>query len=222
MRTNELIGLLSHDAKPVRPLPAPVKRVLFWLAISLFYAAFVIAAKSPRPDLIGKLAEQRFVIEVAAAFLTAVLSAVAAFSSGIPGRAIWERILPLPPLAVWLASLGEGCLQSWLRLGTPAPGFTTEFICIPNVLMAGLAPGIVMLWMIRKSAPIAPILTTGLATLAAAAFGAAVLRLYHTEDASLMVLVWQFGAVALFTALGALVGRRWLYWRSASPKALLM
>ncbi|MBC8050316.1 MAG: DUF1109 domain-containing protein [Chitinophagales bacterium] len=222
MRTNDLIGTLSQGAKPVRPLRSPVKRVLFWLAISLIYAVLVVAMKSPRPDLIGKLAEQRFTIEVVAAFLTAILSAVSAFSSGIPGRPIWERFLPLPPLVVWLASLGEGCLQSWLRLGTPAPGFTTEFMCIPNVMVAGLAPGIVMLWMIRKSAPISPILTTALATLAASAFGAAVLRLYHTEDASLMVLVWQFGAVALFTALGALVGRRWLYWRSTSPKTLLM
>lgn len=49
-----------------------------------------------------------------------------------------------------------------------------------------------------------------LGTLAAAALANFGLRLFHTADAALMVLVWQFGTVVLFTALAGLWGRRLL------------
>ncbi|MGC1863177.1 MAG: NrsF family protein [Methylocystis sp.] len=44
--------------------------------------------------------------------------------------------------------------------------------------------------MIRRGAPIAPMTTTGLATLAATSIAAAALLLFHEQDASVMVLVW--------------------------------
>ena len=44
------------------------------------------------------------------------------------------------------------------------------------------------------------------------ALGATALRLFHAQDASVMVLVWQFGSVALLTGLGALTGRQLLRW----------
>jgi hypothetical protein len=69
-----------------------------------------------------------------------------------------------------------------------------------------------MLTMIRRGAPIAPLTTTALATLAAAALGATALRLFHAQDASVMVVVWQFGSVAVLAGLGALTGRRVLPW----------
>ncbi|HEY8071628.1 MAG TPA: NrsF family protein [Methylocystis sp.] len=70
--------------------------------------------------------------------------------------------------------------------------------------------------MIRRGAPIAtPMTTTGLATLAATSIAAAALLLFHEQDASVMVLVWQFGSVLVLTGLGALFGRRLLRWRTA-------
>ena len=73
-------------------------------------------------------------------------------------------------------------------------------------------PGALMLKMIRQGAPIAPAITTALATLAAAALGATALRLFHAQDASVMVLVWQFGSVLLLAGVGALTGRQILRW----------
>ena len=64
-----------------------------------------------------KLAEPKFVIEVAAALLTSMLAAAAAFCAGCPGRPLWERFAPLPALALWLGTLGTGCWQSWLQRG---------------------------------------------------------------------------------------------------------
>lgn len=65
-----------------------------------------------------------------------------------------------------------------------------------------------MLFMIKFGAPIAPVTTASLGTLAVAALSATVLRLTHLPDASIMVLVWQVGSVAILSLLAAIFGRR--------------
>ena len=62
----------------------------------------------------------------------------------------------------------------------------------------------------------APRLTITLGALAAAALGNFGLRLFHYQDASFIVLVWQFGSVAILSLLAAWAGRRILQWPTAS------
>lgn len=212
MRSEDLIRALASEAKPVRRLAHPAWRVMYWLSISLLYVAAVVLVMGLRPDIGVKLGEPRFIIEISAALLTAVMAAAAAFCAGCPGRPLWERFAPLPMLALWLGSLGAGCWQDWLRWGANGLTLQPDFVCFPNIVMAGLVPGALILYMIRRGAPLAPMLTTALAALAASALGAAALRLYHAHDASIMILVWQFGSVAIITGLGALIGRKLLHW----------
>jgi len=218
MQTEELIRRLASDARPVRRLAHPIWRVMFWLSISIAYLAIAVLIMGPRPDIASKLVEPRFVIEVAAAFLTGVMAAAAAFCAGCPGRPLWERFAPLPALTVWLGSLGEGCWRDWLRSGVDGLSIQPDFGCFPSIVLVSLIPGATILMMIRRGAPIAPISTTALAALAASALGTAALRLFHAVDASIMILVWQIGSVAVFTGLGALFGKRLLYW--PEPQAL--
>ena len=123
-----------------------------------------------------------------------------------------ERFAPLPALALWLASLGEGCWQSFLQAGAQGLRIRPDFLCFPSILLVSIVPGTLILVMIRHGAPIAPVSTSALAALAAAALGATGLRLFHEQDASAMILVWQFGSVALLACLGALAGRKILPW----------
>ena len=55
--------------------------------------------------------------------------------------------------------------------------------------------------MLRRGAPLTPFATMALGGLAAAALGDFGLRLFHSQDASLMVLVWQFGTVVVLSVL---------------------
>jgi hypothetical protein len=165
-----------------------------------------------RPDISSKLADLKFVVEVGAALSTSMMAAAAAFCAGCPGRPIWERFAPILFLALWLASLGEGCWRTWLASGGAGLAIRQDLICFPVILAISIPPGMLIFVMIRRGAPIAPISTTGLAALAAAALGAASLRLFHAEDTSIMVLVWQFGSVILLTGLETLLGRRILRW----------
>ena len=218
MRTEELIGALARDAQPVRRLASPWVRLATWLAASLLFAGANVFALGPRGDIADKLIEPRFAIELAAAVATAILAAMAAFSYGVPGRPTWERAIPLFPLAIWVGSLGNGCWQSLMQIGPEGIGFAPDLVCFPYIALGASMPGLLIFWMIRRSAPLAPVRTAMLAALASAALAAATLRLYHTQDASLMVLVWQFGSVAVLSLFGAMIGRGLLRWPRSALK----
>lgn len=212
MRTEDLVKSLAVNAEAVRPLSSPHVRMLVWFSISVTYAALVVLLVGPRPDIGERLADVRFVVEVTSAFMVSALAAAAAFCAECPGRPLWERFAPVPALAVWLAMLGDGCWRAWIQGGPSGLAIVPDFLCFPSIVLISMVPTILILAMIRRGAPIAPISTTTLAMLAAGALGAAALRLFHTQDASVMVLVWQFGSVAVLALLGGLAGRRLLRW----------
>lgn len=212
MKTEDLIRSLATSAEPVYRLAHPAWRALTWMMISAAYVAAFVWAIGVRADISDKLADPRFLIEVGAALLTSMMAAAAAFCAGCPGRPLWERFAPFPFLAVWLASLGEGCWRQWIQAGPNGLTLQVDLLCFQSIFAVSILPAIVIFVMIRQGAPIAPMSTTGLATLAAAALGAAALRIFHSQDVSLMLLIWQFGSVALLAAVGFLVGRRFLRW----------
>jgi hypothetical protein len=212
MRSEDLIKALAADAAPVRRLTAPMVRVALWLVVSAAYAAVIVAVMGLRPDLPSRLTDGRFVVELGAAFMTSVLAAAAAFCAGCPGRPVWERFAPLPALGLWFLSLGEGCWQSFVAARGEGLQFQQDFLCFPSIALVSIVPAALILIMIRQAAPIAPVTTTALGVLAAAALGATALRLFHAQDASAMILVWQFGSVALLAGFGALMGRQILRW----------
>lgn len=213
MQTDDLIRVLATGAKPVERLAHPAWRALTWMMLSVAYVGVVLWLVGLRPDLPAKLADQRFLIEVGAALLTSMMAAAAAFCAGCPGRPVWERFAPFPFLAVWLASLGEGCWRQWTQSGPDGLHLQVDFTCFQNISAVGLIPAIVILFMIKKGAPIAPKSATGLAVLAATALAAAALRLFHPQDMSLMLLVWQFGSVALLALVGFFAGQFFLRWK---------
>lgn len=215
MRTEDLVKNLAANAAPVTPLPSPHIRMLIWLSISVAYAMLVVIVVGLRPDIDAKLADPRFLVEITSAFLVSMLAAYAAFSAECPGSPLWERFAPVPAIFLWLASLGGGCWQAWIQNGPAGLTITPDLHCFPSIVLIGIVPGILILAMIRRGAPIAPLTTVALAMLAAGALGAATLRLFHTQDASIMVLIWQFGSVAVLAALGGLLGRQFLSWRHA-------
>lgn len=213
METDDLIRRLAADATPVRPLPAPWLRTTLWLALASPYVATVVLIMSPRADLADKLTDTRFIVEQAAALVTAFAAALAAFTATVPGRSRTIALLPLVPLALWLGSLGQGCVQVWLRYGAAGLTLRPDWTCFPAIALVGAVPVIVIVAMLQRGVPLSPRTTMALAALAAAALGNFGLRLFHPQDASIMVLVWQFGSVAMLTALAGSLGRSVLCWR---------
>lgn len=211
--TRHLIDRLVAGLDEVRPLPSPLRRLALWLAVSLPFAAVVVLLMSPRPDLAARMADTRFLVEMLAAFLTALTSAYVAFKLVIPGsdrRLLW---LPALPAGVWLATLGAGCLADWLRDGAAGLRITPDLACLPKIALVGSVPALTIVLMLRRGAPLAPHGTLFLAVLGAAALGNFGLRFFHAQDAGLMVLIWQFGSVMLLATMAGFCGPRFLCWR---------
>lgn len=220
MQSEELIRSLVARADPVRRLSSPMARLAIWLGASITYAALVVWLMGIRPDISSKMADTRFVLELSAAFMTSVLAGAAAFCSGCPGRPTWERFAPLPAVGLWFWSLGEGCWRTFVVSGAEGLSFRVDLVCLPSILLVSVVPGALILNMIRKGAPLTPATTTALAALATSALGATALRLFHIQDASVMVLVWQFGSVLLLSCAGALTGRKFLRWPARADTSL--
>jgi hypothetical protein len=192
-------------------------RMFLWLGIALPYGAAVVLLASPRGDLQQKVADARFLIEQFTALATAITAAIAAFSLIIPGQSR-KLLLLLPiPLAVWAGTLGQGCLQDWWEFGPDGLRLHDDWMCLPAIIAVGAGPALAMVVMLRRGAPLTPRVTMALGGLAAAALGDFGLRFFHPQDASLMVLVWQFGAVVLLSALAGTVRHRILHWRHTIP-----
>ena len=211
--TDRLIEQLAGKADRVRRLAVPWVRTAVWFAIAAPYVALIVVMMAPRGDLSVKLSDFRFLLEQAAALSTGIAAAAAAFASIIPGYDRRIALLPLAPLSVWLASLGEGCVQAWMRDGAGGLSFTSDFVCIPAIALVGTLPALAMAVMLRKGAPLRPHVSAALGGLAAAGLGNFGLRLFHHQDASLMVLVWQMGTVFMLTMLIGSAGRLLLDWR---------
>ena len=215
MDTDRLIQYLTENVEPVRRLPRPGARTVLWLAIAIPYIALVVLVVSPRADLLAKLADFRYFVEQLAVLTTGIAAAVAAFTSVIPGVSRKFLLLPLFPLAVWLGSIGEGCVESWLRYGSNGLSLQSDWFCFPAIVLVGTVPAIAMAVMLRRGVPLAPSATAALGGLAAAGLGNFGLRFFHQQDASLMVLVWQVGTVMMLSVLAGSAGRYLLKWRSS-------
>jgi hypothetical protein len=215
MDSEELIARLAADFKPVRPLRPPWARTALWLAIALPYVAAVVAGKLTMADAAQAGNDMRFLIEQAATLATALTAAIAAFRSAVPGFDMRVLLLPVAPLGLWLASVGHGCVQDWLRLGADGLSIRPDWDCLPMGVVMGIVPAAAIVVMLRKGAPLHPRLTLALAALAVASIANFGLQFAHLRDASIMVLVWHLGAVAVLAALGGSLGARVLAWQPA-------
>jgi len=216
METNALIDQLANSAAPVRRLPAPWARMLLWVALSLPFLVSVIWLMMPSEiNPTTALADRRFLLEGAALLATALTAALAAFASVVPGYDRRVLLLPVLPLAAWLASLGDGCWRNWVALGADGLTLRADWDCLPAAILIGIMPAIAMVVMLRRGAPLLPRISIALGALAVAALANLGLRLFHVGDASVMVLFWHLGGAAVLASLAALGGRRVLYWRHA-------
>lgn len=217
METSELIERLSAQNRPIVRLGPPLRRLGVWLLIALPYAAalLLVFRDHAAPGLAEMAASPRYFVEQAAALLTAIAAAYAAFVSLVPGadrRILW---LPFPPLLLWLASVGQGCVQDWLRLGAAGLSLRPDWDCLVPMLLIGLVPAGAMIVMLGRGAPLMPRISFILGGVAVAGLVNFVLQLFHARDLTIMVLVWHIGLVVVIAAIAGWLGPRALNWRRA-------
>jgi hypothetical protein len=210
--TRELARRLAAGNVPVRPLHRPWRRTATWVVASIPCMALVMLVVKWQGGMFWPVSSGRFGVEEASAIATALTAAGAAFASVVPGYDRRWLLLPALPLMVWLASIGVGCLQLWSFGGSATVG--RDWSCVRLITLTGAGPAAMMVWMLRKGAPLMPRLSTALGGLAAAGMGNVVMRLVHPPDVSVLVLVWHVGTMSVLVAVASAVGARVLNWQS--------
>ena len=208
MRTDELIVELARSARPIRPLPPPGRRALWWIAGAALLMCGAMLALGPREDFAPALSEPRFLGSFAALLATMVTGAAAAFVLAVPGaeRSRMQRALPIVSasgwLLVWLVALSQtGGLK------TPVAALIHS-ACVVQLVVGALATGVFLLAMIARAAPLQPGWTAAAASLASMATGAALAQVLCPLDDPAHQLVGHVAVGLTVAAVGVLVGQR--------------
>jgi hypothetical protein len=209
--TPELIDALVECATPVRRLRPPLVRALLWLGFAGFVVALLAVGHGIRPDLSERVREPVFVLSVVAALATGILAAIASFAISLPDRSQRWLLLPAPALAVWIATVGYGCLADWVSIGPDGILFD-EAGCFALLLLTGVPLSVVLLVMLRYAALLRSGAVAMMGGLAVAAVSATALSLFHAHNASAIILVWNLVMAALIAGLAGLFGPRMFRW----------
>jgi len=214
-KTPDLIDALVETATPVRRLRPPIDRAGLWLAFAAIVLGLIAIAHGVRPDFSDCMRQPLFVLGMLGALATGILAAVASFRLSLPDSSRLWIVLPLPALALWVATIGYGCLTDWVSIGPDGIRLGEAIRCFATLLMTSVPLSIAMLVMLRYTALLRPIEVSVLGGLAIAAVTAFALSLFHDLDATVMILIWNLGAAALIATLGSLFGRSMLTWMAS-------
>lgn len=210
--TPDLIESLVARAKPVRRLRPPAARAALWLLFAAAIVSLLAVSHGLRPDLGARLGQPLFVTGLAASLLTGVLAAVVAFIVSLPDRSRLWLLLPSPALALWVSTIGYGCLSGWVSVRPDGVALGEAADCFATLVLTSVPLWLAMLLMLRHVALLRSAAAAVAASLAVAAIASTALALFHDLDASMMILMWNLGTAALLVGLGSVFWERMLSW----------
>jgi hypothetical protein len=204
VKTEELIGELARSAAPVTPLPRPAARFAAWAAAFVLFAAASVVVFGARPALADDLMRPAFAVLAALTIATALLSAVAALRSSVPGleAAAVEQAIPAVCALAWtawlLALLVGGAVPTAGLLALPV-----HMGCTAQIVGISLLPAAALFAMVRRAAPLNPVRSTWLAALASLALAAVAVQFVCPIDDPAHHLLSHLFPVVAFTAIAA-------------------
>jgi hypothetical protein len=175
----------------------------------------IAIAHGVRPDLAERLRQPIFVAGMFGALATGILAAVASFRISLPDSSRWWVLLPLPTLALWVSTIGYGCLTDWVSISPDGANPGEAVRCFATLLMTSVPLSIAMLVMLRYAALLRALEVSIVGGLAVAAMTSFALSLFHDLDATMEILMWNLGSAALIAAVASLFGRSMFIWMAA-------
>lgn len=204
--TESLIDELSRALAPVRPLRPPVVRALLWLGGASLLIGAALLRWANLDVFMARNADPRLALESAATLLTGITAVVAAFYLSVPDRGSWWRYAPLPPLALWVATSGLGCLQYGFGMGPAGDRLGESLHCFRFIIMVSVPLALMLYVVLRRARPLQPLPVALNAALGVAALAAFVLQFFHPFDSTVIDLTMH--AAAVFVVLGLAAASR--------------
>jgi len=212
MRTDHLVNALAADQ--ATRLASLERTLALALLVGLAVAAAMFALLlGPRDDIAAAAETPRFLLKFVETLLLAATAGMLALRLMRPGAPVTAATVALAaaPVLLVLAVLVELML-------VPSSGWaarligTNSRICLTFIPLLGLPLLIAALYALRHGAPTRPVLAGAVAGLLAGGLAATLYAANCTDDSPLFVATWYSLAIALLTAVGALIGPRVLRW----------
>ena len=207
METEQLIASLGQGLSPVKPLRPPQWRALLWLAPVGALVLLVVLRYADLAAMARRVAQPRLALECVGALLTGIVAVVSAFYLSLPDRSDRWRFAPLPPLALWLACSGLGCLQNGLGLGPAGHRLGESTGCFRFILAVSVPTALLLFAVLRRARPLLPLRVALCGALGVAALAAFVLQFFHPFDVTLIDLAMHALAVVLVVGIAGLFRR---------------
>jgi hypothetical protein len=214
MDTDSLIRSLAAEG-PRRALPPVMKQVALWLGGTGVWLAGLVAFEGLRPDIGAKMAEPFYLAELVLLFALAVsLACTALFLSRPDGlqRMGFTRFAP----PVLLAACAVAAFLDMRPSGTPSLAQIFDphqFDCVGCILLFCLPPGLTMMLMVRRGAPVYSLRAGAFAAASAASLAYLCMRLIEANDNPFHVLIWHALPVLILSLIGMVAGRKLFAWR---------
>ena len=207
------IARLVRNATPVTSLEAPSVRLARWVITSTALVLLSVVILGVRADAAAQMMNGWFVARATATLTIVVAAAIVAFCMSVPGvePSRLVRALPVATCVVWAVILvgtvaaTRSPLELLLQV-TPHPS------CVVLIAATAFLPGVILLRMLRRAAPLAARWTGGFAGLASLAVGALGAQFVCTNDAAGHHLLWHFTPVVLLTVAGIAMSPSLLGW----------
>jgi len=214
MNTEQLIGALSRDLKPVRRYAVGRRLALGVVAGALVSAALILLTLGSRPDLWLAMQGSTFWVKwgYTLSLTVAAIFATARLARPDPGnlRPLWWAVVPVLLLAtIGVVELMRTPSTNWLGMWL---GHSWH-VCPWLVLLLAVPIFIGLLWSFRRLAPTRLRAAGAAAGLLAGASAATVYCLHCPEVSAIFVLTWYSLGILLAVLGGALLGPRLMRWR---------
>ncbi|WP_299513055.1 DUF1109 domain-containing protein [uncultured Limnohabitans sp.] len=212
MKTNDLIALLASDTlQPQKPVRQQLLRQLVLGAAVCGLLLLAVFGLNPQMDQMA--VHPAFITKML--WLTALMgfSLYGLFRLARPGVGPGHTVSGIG-LAL-MAMLSLGMLQ---LLQTDSAGRSGQWmggtweVCSASIVALSLPVLGALLWALRQLAPTRPALTGAVAGMLAGSLAASIYSLHCPETSLTFFALWYEGGIALVSALGAVLGARWLRW----------
>ncbi len=206
----ELVSRLAHEIKPARRLRPVRVRLVLWMLLEVGVLAWVITHTDN--DFLPKLEHRpAYALEIVLFVAAAMISAILALRSAIPGRPLRaaETILGVTLVLAGIVLITVSApiridyqLQEFLHLGLR---------CASETLVLAATPWLLLWWLVSRGFPTRGRLSGSLIGAGAMFFSFALMRIVCPIDEPLHLLTWHllpaFTLIALSTWAGAVLLR---------------
>ncbi|MDP3227970.1 MAG: DUF1109 domain-containing protein [Acidovorax sp.] len=213
MRTDELIHLLATDDRPVQNTAIEQRFAVATLAGIAGAGVLMLALFGLRTDLLATMAMPMFWGKLVFAAALAAAGLELLHRMARPGMPVGRTalLLAVPPLVLWaMALVALAQVPPVERM--PLILGSTWRTCPFSIALLSAPAFVAGFWALKGAAPTRLAWAGAGAGLLAGALGALVYAVHCPEMATPFLAVWYLAGMLIPTALGAVLGPRFLRW----------